>query len=505
MMTLLDGTGGGRRMRSGRVTIWKGSIPGAVVLACLVLAPVRGLGQATESSPATSVVAPPRAVPPPKEVAEEQRRTDEERSCTDSRFCAERIGYGNVCADGLCAPYVDRVDITDLFRSGPAKKQEPVPFRLYPSIIPAIGYNPALGFLIGVVSKAGIYLGDVSDTTISSASLLVLLTTNKQLVLQLGSTVQTSHNDWQFVGDWRFLLYNQDTYGLSTGTPLTSTGFSISGWGNTTPIDGGQPMKFDLLRFHQVALRRVWGNLYVGGGPWIDRYFNIVDESLDLQAQPAVVTSHYAYSVANGFDPSAYTLLGLTLDLSYDSRDSTINAYRGYYARLSLGGFPTWLGSSKGSTMIGADLRAYVGLSAAVPRNVLAFWVLASGVTSGVQPYLTLPSIGWDAAGTTGRGYVQGRWRGSAVVYAEAEWRFRITDNGLFGGAVFVNAETFSRPAFSASGLSEPSVNLFQYVRPAAGFGARIMMSKESRTNLRVDFAWGVDSFAIYLGAGEVF
>jgi hypothetical protein len=48
-------------------------------------------------------------------------------------------------------------------------------------------------------------------------------------------------------------------------------------------------------------------------------------------------------------------------------------------------------------------------------------------------------------------------------------------------------------------------VNLFEYVKPAAGFGARIMMSKESRTNLRVDFAWGVDSFAVYLGAGEVF
>jgi hypothetical protein len=126
-------------------------------------------------------------------------------------------------------------------------------------------------------------------------------------------------------------------------------------------------------------------------------------------------------------------------------------------------------------------------------------------VTSGVQPYLTLPSVGWDAAGTTGRGYVQGRWRGSAVVYAEAEWRFRITDNGLLGGAVFVNAETFSRPAFAYASVNEPSVNLFQYVRPAGGFGARIMMSKESRTNLRVDFAWGVDSFAIYLGAGEVF
>ncbi len=110
----------------------------------------------------------------------------------------------------------------DLFTKVPKANAQPQPFVLYPSIIPAIGYNPALGFLIGLVSKAGMLLGDASDTTMSSASLLVLLTTNKQLVLQLGTTILTSHDDWEFIGDWRFLLYNQETYGLSTGTPLTS-------------------------------------------------------------------------------------------------------------------------------------------------------------------------------------------------------------------------------------------------------------------------------------------
>jgi hypothetical protein len=393
----------------------------------------------------------------------------------------------------------------DLFRKSPQKKVEPEEYKLYPSIIPAVGYNPALAFLIGVVAKAGMLLGDPGDTTMSSASLLVLLTTNKQLVIQLGTTVLTSRNDWELIGDWRYLLYNQDSYGLGTGTPLTATSFSISGWGSTTPIEGGQPMKFDLLRFHQVALKRVWGNVYFGGGIRVDRYFNIVDESLDLAATSPVVTSHYAYSKCFGFDPYQYTLSGVTLNAMYDSRDSTINAYRGYHAQLFLGGFPTWLGSSQASTFVGADLRAYIGLSDAVPRNVLAFWLLAGGVTSGHEPYLTLPSVGWDAAGTTGRGYVQGRWRGTASVYAEAEWRFRVTSNGLLGGALFVNAETMSRPAVSYGGVNEPATNLFQYVRPAGGFGARILMSKESRTNLRLDFAWGVDSFAIYLGAGEVF
>jgi hypothetical protein len=474
------------------------------ILALLAGAPAPVLAQETESAPASSVVeVPPKGDKLPRNSSHSGPLV--EAPCTESRECALRLGYGSVCDRNRCEPYVDQRDIVDVFRKSPKPRAEPEPFVLYPSIIPAIGYNPALGFLIGLVSKAGMLLGDASDTTMSSASLLVLLTTNKQLVLQLGSTVLTSHDDWEFIGDWRFLLYNQETYGLSTGTPLTSTSFSIAGWGSTTPIDGGQPMQFDLLRFHQVGLRRVWGNLYVGAGIRIDRYYGIVDEALNLTAPSPVVTSHYAYSTYYGFNPHEYTLSGVTLNAVYDSRDSTINAYRGIYTQLAFGGFPTWLGSSQGSTMVGIDFRAYLGLSDAVPRNVLAFWVLASGVTSGVQPYLALPSIAWDAAGTTGRGYVQGRFRGPAEVYAEVEWRFRISDNGLFGGAVFANAETFTRPAFSYSTFNETAVNLFQYVKPAGGVGARIMMSKESRTNLRVDFAVGVDSFAIYLGAGEVF
>ena len=69
-----------------------------------------------------------------------------------------------------------------------------------------------------------------------------------------------------------------------------------------------------------------------------------------------------------------------------------------------------------------------------MPRNVLAFWVVFQTNVTGTLPYLGLPAIGWDARNRTGRGYVQGRFRGTAEIYAEVEWRFRITDNGLLGG-----------------------------------------------------------------------
>ena len=428
-------------------------------------------------------------------------------SCSDSKACAERLGSGSVCEDGQCRPYRDRADIFTALGFTEKVPPPPRPFKLYPAIIPAIGYNPALAFLLGVVGTLGMYLGDPEDTTMSSASGLVLVTTNKQLVLQFTTTLMTASNDWELQGDWRFLIYNQDTFGLGTGIPPVQGGFSIGGWGETEPIPGAQPMKFDLLRIHQAALRRVIPNLYLGGSYRLDRYFSIVDESLDLEATPPVVTSHYAYSLIYGFDPSAYTVSGVTVDALFDSRDSSINTYRGLYAHLSYGVFPTWLGSTQTSTRVSGELRAYLGTNAEVPRDVLAIWILGSGVTSGNQPYLALPSVGWDAKGTTGRGYVQGRLRGTAWMYAEAEWRFRITDDGFLGGALFANVETMSRPAVElpAYGYSQAGEDLFQSMKPAGGFGLRFMMNREARTNIRLDFAWGADSFGLYLGAGEAF
>lgn len=472
-----------------------------VAALCCLAGSARAQDASTSPAVPTSEASAKETVPHPETPSVKEPSA----ACTTTQECVERLGYGNVCSDGQCKAYADRTDLMDLFKKGPAKEEMPVAYRLYPAILPAIGYSPALGFLIGVYTKLGMYLGSPSDTTISSAQVILLLTTKKQLVLQIGTDVLTARNEWEFLGDWRFLLYNQDTYGLSTGTAVVASSFSLSGWGTTTAIPGAQPMKFDLLRIHQAVLRKVWGDLYLGGGYRLDRYFAIVDESLNLTAPSPTITSHYAYSVYYGFNPAEYTVSGVTLNALYDSRDSTINAYRGYFARVGFGVFPTWLGSSKASTELGADIRVFVPLSEEVPRNVLAFWFLVSGVTSGVQPYLALSATGWDAASTSGRGYIQGRFRGPWGLYGEVEWRFRITNNGLLGGTVFLNAETYTRPAFQYQTVSEPAVNLFQYIKPAGGIGLRIMMTKETRTNIRVDFAVGVDSFTVYFGAGEAF
>jgi hypothetical protein len=124
---------------------------------------------------------------------------------------------------------------------------------------------------------------------------------------------------------------------------------------------------------------------------------------------------------------------------------------------------------------------------------------------TGQLPYLGLPAIGWDARNRSGRGYVQGRFRGTAEAYAEAEYRFRITENGLLGGVVFANVQTFSTAPVSYLGYFNQGENLFQNLRPAGGIGLRFMMNRQSRTNITLDFTVAEKTFGLYFGAGEAF
>ena len=89
------------------------------------------------------------------------------------------------------------------------------------------------------------------------------------------------------------------------------------------------------------------------------------------------------------------------------------------------------------------DLRKYFNFPYG-SRNILALWNYDWLVLSGKPPYLDLPSTNWDTYSSTGRGYIQGRFRGDEMVDFESEYRFPITANGFLGAVVFANAEFLS-------------------------------------------------------------
>jgi hemolysin activation/secretion protein len=116
--------------------------------------------------------------------------------------------------------------------------------------------------------------------------------------------------------------------------------------------------------------------------------------------------------------------------------------------------------------------------------------------TAGTPPYLLLPSTGWDDNYNTGRGYIQGRFRGNNMVYFESEYRFGLTRNGLLGGVAFVNLQHFS------SEISSEYNKIF----PGYGAGLRLKLNKHSGANLAVDYGFGLNgSKGFFVNLGEVF
>ena len=405
------------------------------------------------------------------------------------------------------APGADERDVLDLFKLRRGPRKEPKQGELMRFLLPVFSVNPTSGVSLGVGLSAAIALGPPSDTIVSSMSGSVMVTTKKQLTSNLKTVLVTPGNTWELLGDLRFNLFSEPTYGLSTGPTPVSGGFQMNGV-DTEALPGAQPMKFDYTRVHETVFRRVSGPFYLGVGYHLDLHTNIEDERLNLAAVPPAVTSHYAYSVFEGFDDTHYSLSGLSLNALWETRDHTLNPYRGVYLQLGVRVNPTWLGSSRPSSSVYGELRTYLPVSKTRPRHLVAFWVRTDAVATGEAPYLDLPAIGYDTRGRTGRGYAAGRFRGTALVYGEAEYRFPLTKSGILGGVVFLNATTTSRPAVvePALGVSDGGVALFHSVVPAGGAGLRVMGGRQARMNFVLDYAFGVGgAHGFYLALGEAF
>jgi hypothetical protein len=93
---------------------------------------------------------------------------------------------------------------------------------------------------------------------------------------------------------------------------------------------------------------------------------------------------------------------------------------------------------------------------------------------------------------------VQGRYRGQQMAYGEIEYRWTMKRNGLLGLVAFLNTESFSD--------EDAGEELFDSFATGAGVGLRLMMNKQSRTNLAFDVGRGTDGkVRVYFAVQEAF
>jgi hypothetical protein len=369
--------------------------------------------------------------------------------------------------------------------------------------LPVIAYTPTTAWMLGVAPGVSWFMGDPSNTSISSGLGSVIYTTKKQWILTAKTNVFLERDSWNLMGDWRYFITSQPTFGLGTGPQSgkpVGTGVEYEDGLFSEAISDAQMMEFNYFRFHETFLKRIQETrFFVGLGYHLDIHSKIDDNLLNLDTVPPVITSHYGYQTIHGFSPENYTTSGISVNALLDSRDNAINPYSGRYAFVNLRINPAFLGSDKSSSILWLEYRDYIHFNPERPRHLLGFWTYGWFVTSGDVPYLDLPAVGWDQFGRSGRAYTQGRFRGEDLIYGEIEYRFPLQKNSeLLGGVLFVNATTASN--------RDGDISLFQYLDYAYGLGLRVMINKKSRANVALDFAWGkYGASGFYLGINEVF
>lgn len=341
--------------------------------------------------------------------------------------------------------------------------------RLHLSASPILEYTVATGLTTGLAAGGAFLTGNAGATNVSSFVGAVKYTQRKQFLLPVQSSVWANNNSWNFLGDWRYLYYPQDSYGIG---------------GHTTP-DDRFTVTYKYVRFYEYALRNIGHHWYAGAGYQLDWHWDITGTGVS----PAVQQGLQLYGLG-----TRSTSSGLALDLQYDNRPNSINPAGGStYANLVFLQNVTLLGSDNPWNSVLIDIRKYYAVGR---KAILAFWFFSVLGLSGHAPYLDLPGTGTDMYNNTGRGYEEDRYIGNRYIDLEAEYRFAITRNGLLGGVVFCNAGS----------VSDAGTNRFEVIFPGFGAGLRIKFNKFSNTNACLDYGWGtMRSRGFFGNLGEVF
>jgi outer membrane protein assembly factor BamA len=389
----------------------------------------------------------------------------------------------------------DTIDVNAIIGKLFGKKDAPPKKQSGISLLPAIGYNPSVGFILGANIAAGQYLGNPATTRMSTATATAFFTTKNVLNLQFRHNVFTEGNNFNIQGNVQFTKMVVLDYGLGPGAGKEGReGFSFMQYATeNSPLVNA--IRYNEIRINEKLYKKISPAVLVGAGVAFNYHYAIKDQNLKIDS--SILTPHYLYSIEKGFNPGHYITSGVMLNIQYTTRDHLNRAFKGMYADLTVRLNPTWLGSTKPSSQVMTEFRKYFSLSTRNPEHVIAFWHLGTYKLWGDLPYLDLPATAGDMYNRSGRAYTIGRFRGPSHFYLESEYRFPITRNKFISGTVFTNIQSVS---------DGRKTELFNAFVPGAGAGLRILFNKMTRTNICIDYAFGrYGSRGLFFGLNEVF
>ncbi len=338
------------------------------------------------------------------------------------------------------------------------------------SIVPAAGYTLQTGFAGILSANIGYYNYETKDAKLSNIATSITYSEYNQIILPLSANIWFKNGRYNFVSDNRYISYPSSIYGL----------------GGKTDPNKARTINFSGLKLHNRIVKSFSTNWFAGLGLYYDQFWDITVSDPTTKRISNLIQRELGKNE---------TSVGPILNVLYDTRTNQINPDKGMYFNILYRDNFQALGSDNKWQSLVIDTRKYFTFPSN-SKNILAIWNLEWLTLSGKIPYLIMPSTGWDDQYNSGRGYIQSRFRGRSMSYFESEYRFGISQNGLFGGVVFANVQSFS------GDLSSTYATLL----PGYGAGLRLKINKHSRTNICVDYGLGKNgSGGFYVNLGEVF
>ena len=235
------------------------------------------------------------------------------------------------------------------------------------------------------------------------------------------------------------------------------------------------------FRFKPTVTTRVKDALFIGFN------FDVNYQDAENPAPPILADPDFQH-----FGPS-YTDVGAGFTINWDTRDMTVNPFKGNYFLLQSTHYRDWLGSDFEFDSLDLDLRTYIPVIREGSRLAL---MLQSRYTTGDVPWasLTTPGSSRDL-----RGYRLGQYRDKTGIWGLVEYRHQLkkrdseelSRHGLVGWA---GLGFIGRDYKSMGGNTLPN----------AGVGYRFEV--QERRNVRFDFGFGRDGdTGFYLSFNEAF
>jgi hypothetical protein len=187
------------------------------------------------------------------------------------------------------------------------------------------------------------------------------------------------------------------------------------------------------------------------------------------------------------FDPTLALDVGaLSIPLEIDSRDHEYFPRSGWLWKADAHFYRDALGSDFDTETFKLSGNHYLPMR---ENDALATRFVIRG-TGEDAPFFVLSTLG---GGTDLRGYPGGRYRDRMMYALQSEYRWQVSDKWILTGFA-----GFGEVANSLSDFGDDFL-------PAAGIGARFVISEKHRVSLSADIAVGDDGTEFYFGVGEAF